>query len=215
MVEFDVGFRRSRAIRGECKEFSVLSRLKLSEVVQESIERHREFAFGAVVTDEKVQFTENVRGNRHSVDMRTIKSIYDSMEDIEVEGSNRRECLIHTHPGSPDPSAADMLSVANSLTTRFAIEDRAELPNFDCYFIAGRENREGKLIGFIIEERPKASVGFGTLQKVTNEVQQARADSDVFPDEVSEKARDVLMSLAGEYIFSCEATFDFDKPPGV
>lgn len=204
------GFDRSNKLDDICEEFARLARLKIAEEVKATVEDGRERVFGAVVSGDKVRYTESLKGNKGSIPGSQIKVVKQGVEKMAGEGDTT--CMIHTHPGEPSASGTDFVTMASSLTERDSPLGDRRGGVFDCFFIIGRlEEEVGEIRGYIIRERPD------NPKEIFDAVEQRKKEVSrevKFPNQIAEAVREELFEEwgANKYMDRCRGEFSLNRP---
>jgi proteasome lid subunit RPN8/RPN11 len=203
MVDY-VGFSRSKEL-SPCKEFATLSTLKMARAIHQTRKQEREVAFGAIMTGEEARVSEFRTGRRTQIDIQTIKNVQNDLLKMAPQSEEYDMCLFHTHPGGAvRPSISDAKSIISSLdSSNIGMLDRKEFPTFDCFYIATQRGMEGKLKGWIIEERPSRA----EYSKIAKRALFAD-DNNAKTTEEKAKIAQAIVEAGKEYIRTCETRFD-------
>lgn len=212
MSERRFGFDRTHVHSSVCEELASLSRLKLEEAIVKTEREDNEVVFGALITNDRVEYTEFYSGSRKTVEQRDMFRMHNEMIAIDPEGDRRLECLLHTHPGEAFPSLTDLGVILSALKLGDTTITRGDVPEFDQFYIVSRTGEsKGKIRGYIIEDRPTRSQ-FSKIATRYKQVQEDMRKRSV--DEKKEYINNTIDGLS-QYISECTATFKLTrKQPG-
>lgn len=203
MVEFV--FRRSSRHSNICDEMANLSRLKLEDAIKKTEQTQREQAIGAIIGDNEVKFTETIEGEVNTVRINQVMAVYSKLESSDKNG---RKILIHTHSSKTTPSSSDIQTILASMTGE-NIKPNIDIPNFDGFFILGKENpQKGKMKGINI----KRQLTDEEYSELNNEFVFSIGSIDSTGTEQKRERWKVFKDVFGDFLSVCNSTFKIRGP---